>query len=93
LEIYPGEIVGLVGESGSGKTTVGRGAIGLLPVKSGKIEIVGTDISNADSNLLKSIRRHTGIVFQDPASSLNPRMPIGESIGEPIFLAKKAVSN
>ena len=90
LEIYPGEIVGLVGESGSGKTTVGRGAIGLLPVKSGKIEIVGTDISNADSNLLKSIRRHTGIVFQDPASSLNPRMPIGESIGEPIFLAKKA---
>ena len=90
LEIYPGEIVGLVGESGSGKTTVGRGAIGLLPVKSGKIEIVGTDISNADSNLLKSIRRHTGIVFQDPASSLNPRMPIGESIGEPIFLSKKA---
>jgi peptide/nickel transport system ATP-binding protein len=82
--------VGLVGESGSGKTTVGRGAIGLLPIKSGKIEIVGTDISNANSNLLKSIRRHTGIVFQDPASSLNPRMPIGESIGEPIFLANKA---
>jgi peptide/nickel transport system ATP-binding protein len=90
LEIYPGEIVGLVGESGSGKTTVGRGAIGLLPIKSGKIEIVGNDISNADSNLLKSIRRHTGIVFQDPASSLNPRMPIGESIGEPILLSKTA---
>lgn len=90
LEIYLGEIVGLVGESGSGKTTVGRGAIGLLPIKSGKIEIVGTDISNADSNLLKTIRRHTGIVFQDPASSLNPRMPIGESIGEPILLSKKA---
>ena len=90
LEIYRGEIVGLVGESGSGKTTVGRGAIGLLPIKSGRIEIVGTDISDANSNLLKSIRRHTGIVFQDPASSLNPRMPIGESIGEPIFLAKKA---
>ena len=90
LEIYRGEIVGLVGESGSGKTTVGRGAIGLLPIKSGRIEIVGTDISDANSNLLKSIRRHTGIVFQDPASSLNPRMPIGESIGEPILLAKKA---
>ena len=90
LEIYRGEIVGLVGESGSGKTTVGRGAIGLLPIKSGRIEIVGTDISDANSNLLKSIRRHTGIDFQDPASSLNPRMPIGESIGEPIFLAKKA---
>jgi peptide/nickel transport system ATP-binding protein len=90
LEIYRGEIVGLVGESGSGKTTVGRGAIGLLPIKAGKVEIVGTDISNAGADLLKSIRRHTGIVFQDPASSLNPRMPIGESIGEPIFLAKKA---
>lgn len=90
LEIFPGEIVGLVGESGSGKTTVGRAAIGLLPVKSGKVEIVGTDIAGADAKLLKSIRQYTGIVFQDPASSLNPRMPIGESIGEPIFLAKKA---
>lgn len=87
LDIYPGEIVGLVGESGSGKTTLGRAAIGLLPVKSGSLELVGQDISNASLKELKSIRRHTGIVFQDPASSLNPRLPIGESIGEPIFLA------
>jgi len=90
LEIYPGEIVGLVGESGSGKTTVGRAAIGLLPVKSGRLEIVGKDISKASQKELFPIRRHTGIVFQDPASSLNPRLPIGESIGEPIFLAKLA---
>ena len=90
LEIFPGEIVGLVGESGSGKTTVGRAAIGLLPIKSGKIEIVGQDISHANQKELFSIRSHTGIVFQDPASSLNPRLPIGESIGEPIFLAKLA---
>jgi len=87
LEIYPGEIVGLVGESGSGKTTVGRASIGLLPIKAGAIEIVGKDISHASQKDLRSIRRHTGIVFQDPASSLNPRLPIGESIGEPIFLA------
>ena len=87
LEIFPGEIVGLVGESGSGKTTVGRAAIGLLPIKSGKLEIVGKDISNATQKELFPIRRHTGIVFQDPASSLNPRLPIGESIGEPILLA------
>jgi len=87
LEIYPGEIVGLVGESGSGKTTVGRAAIGLLPIKQGSIEIVGKDISRATQKDLSAIRRHTGIVFQDPASSLNPRLPIGESIGEPIFLA------
>ena len=87
LEIYPGEIVGLVGESGSGKTTVGRASIGLLPIKEGSLEIVGKDISHATQKELFAIRRHTGIVFQDPASSLNPRLPIGESIGEPIFLA------
>ena len=87
LEIFPGEIVGLVGESGSGKTTVGRAAIGLLPIKSGKLEIVGKDITKATQKELFPIRRHTGIVFQDPASSLNPRLPIGESIGEPIYLA------
>jgi peptide/nickel transport system ATP-binding protein len=90
LEIYPGEILGLVGESGSGKTTVGRAAIGLIPIKTGKIEIVGNDISHATLKDLSKIRRYTGIVFQDPASSLNPRLPIGESIGEPIFLAKIA---
>jgi len=90
LEIYPGEILGLVGESGSGKTTIGRAAIGLIPIKEGKLEIVGKDISRAKSKELSKIRRHTGIVFQDPASSLNPRLPIGESIGEPLFLAGEA---
>lgn len=90
LEIYPGEILGLVGESGSGKTTIGRAAIGLIPIKEGKLEIVGKDISRAKSKELSKIRRHTGIVFQDPASSLNPRLPIGESIGEPLYLAGEA---
>lgn len=87
LEIFPGEIVGLVGESGSGKTTVGRAAIGLIPIKSGRLEVVGRDMSGATQKDLRQIRRNTGIVFQDPASSLNPRLPIGESIGEPMFLA------
>ena len=87
LDIMPGEIVGLVGESGSGKTTVGRAAIGLLPIKAGSLEVAGNDLSKASRKDLQSIRRHTGIVFQDPASSLNPRLPIGESIGEPILLA------
>lgn len=90
LEISPGEIVGLVGESGSGKTTVGRAAIGLLPIVEGKIELVGKDISKPSSAELREIRKHTGIVFQDPASSLNPRLPIGESIGEPILLSGEA---
>lgn len=87
LEIYPGEVMGLVGESGSGKTTVGRAAIGLLPVVEGQIVLAGKDISKPTSKELREIRKHTGIVFQDPASSLNPRLPIGESIGEPIFLS------
>ncbi|WP_341998408.1 ABC transporter ATP-binding protein [Microbacterium sp. LWH7-1.2] len=90
LAIYPGEIVGLVGESGSGKTTVGRAAIGLLPIAEGKLTAVGTDISKATQKDLFAIRRRTGIVFQDPASSLNPRMPIGQSIGEPILLSGEA---
>ena len=90
LEIFPGEIVGLVGESGSGKTTVGRAAIGLLPIVEGKIKLVGRDISKPSPEELRAIRRHTGIVFQDPVSSLNPRLPIGESIGEPLFLSGDA---
>ncbi len=90
FEIYPGEILGLVGESGSGKTTIGRAAIGLIPIKSGSISVAGIDLSNANQKTLQTARSHTGMVFQDPASSLNPRLPIGESIGEPLFLAKQA---
>jgi len=90
LEIFPGEIVGLVGESGSGKTTVGRAAIGLLPIVEGTISIAGKSISKPTPQELREIRRHTGIVFQDPGSSLNPRLPIGESIGEPLLLSGDA---
>jgi len=90
LDVYPGEIVGLVGESGSGKTTLGRAAVGLLPIKYGRLISAGIDISTASLKELRPLRRKAGIVFQDPGSSLNPRMPIGESIGEPLFLAKEA---
>ena len=90
LDVYPGEIVGLVGESGSGKTTLGRAAVGLLPIKSGTLISAGIDISAGTTKELKALRRKAGIVFQDPGSSLNPRMPIGESIGEPLLLAGEA---
>ncbi|MDP1788772.1 MAG: ATP-binding cassette domain-containing protein, partial [Rhodoglobus sp.] len=90
LEIYPGEILGLVGESGSGKTTLGRASVGLLPIAEGTLTVVGQDISHASNRDLRPLRRKTGIVFQDPGSSLNPRMPIGQSIGEPLFLAGEA---
>lgn len=87
LEIYPGEVLGLVGESGSGKTTIGRVVVGLLPVKSGNIEVSGKSMVNVSKADLMEVRRNIGIVFQDPGSSLNPRWPIGQSIAEPLLLA------
>jgi peptide/nickel transport system ATP-binding protein len=87
LEIHPGELLGLVGESGSGKTTIGRAAMGLLPITEGELRVVGKDMANMPTKELRLLRRKTGIVFQDPASSLNPRMPVGQSIGEPMLLA------
>jgi peptide/nickel transport system ATP-binding protein len=90
LEIFPGEILGLVGESGSGKTTIGRASVGLLPVVEGSLSVYGQDLATATPKELRAVRRHIGIVFQDPGSSLNPRFPIGECIGEPILLAGEA---
>jgi peptide/nickel transport system ATP-binding protein len=87
LEIRPGELVGLVGESGSGKTTIGRAAMGLIPIADGELRVVGQDIRALKHKELRNLRRQTGIVFQDPSSSLNPRLPVGQSIGEPILLA------
>jgi peptide/nickel transport system ATP-binding protein len=88
LTIHEGEVVGLVGESGSGKTTLGRAAIGLLPIHSGKLVVAGQDISTAKRDEIRKLHRNVGIVFQDPSSSLNPRLQIADSIGEPLRLAK-----
>lgn len=89
LEIASGEVVGLVGESGSGKTTIGRAVLGLLPVVEGTCEVNGHDITGKSNRQLRPFRKEVGIVFQDPGSSLNPRLPVGESIGEPLFLHEK----
>ncbi|MEY4898309.1 MAG: hypothetical protein RL294_120 [Actinomycetota bacterium] len=86
IDIYPGEVLGLVGESGSGKTTIGRAVVGLLPVSRGAITVAGQDMVNVSVKDLREVRRQIGIVFQDPGSSLNPRWPIGQSIGEPLVL-------
>ena len=86
FSIYPGEIVGLVGESGSGKTTIARGAIGLLPFKEGTARVAGADLVGIGATELRDLRKNIGIVFQDPGSSLNPRWPVGQSIGEPMRL-------
>ncbi|MDO8106874.1 ABC transporter ATP-binding protein [Isoptericola sp. b441] len=90
LVVHPGEVVGLVGESGSGKTTIGRAAVGLLPAVEGTLTVAGIDISHASRKTIAQLRRKVGMVFQDPSSSLNPRLPIGESIGEPLYLAGAA---
>jgi peptide/nickel transport system ATP-binding protein len=89
LQMHKGEVVGLVGESGSGKSTVGRSIVGLLPVHSGKLVVSGVDISNNDRRAVNVARRDVSMVFQDPGSSLNPRLPIGQSIEEPVALHLK----
>jgi peptide/nickel transport system ATP-binding protein len=88
LAIGQGEVVGLVGESGSGKTTIGRAIVGLLPFVEGTASVVGTDMVNAKESQLRTVRNDVSFVFQDPGSSLNPRLPVGESIGEPLLLRK-----
>ncbi|MGO4104962.1 ABC transporter ATP-binding protein [Leifsonia sp. YAF41] len=89
LKIREGEVVGLVGESGSGKTTLGRAAVGLLPITEGRLVVAGEDLSHAGREDIRRLHKNVGIVFQDPSSSLNPRLPIGDSIGEPLLLAKR----
>ncbi len=86
LMVAPGEVVGLVGESGSGKTTIGRAALGLLPTVEGDMIVNGRSIRGLSNRQLRPLRKEVGIVFQDPGSSLNPRLPVGESIGEPLYL-------
>lgn len=88
LQIKQGEVVGLVGESGSGKSTVGRALVGLLkPHQETEIlNVAGIDMKNASTKQVRKALTDVSIVFQDPGSSLNPRMTIGQSIGEPIML-------
>ncbi len=80
--IKRGETLGLVGESGCGKTTVGRTLLRLIPATSGKVYMEGRDIFSLKGAELKALRKDMQIVFQDPYSSLDPRMPVGESIME-----------
>jgi len=84
LAVRPGEIVALVGESGSGKSSMGRCALGLAPVTSGSVEVVGTRPGHDTPRAVRAARARIGVVFQNPAASLNPRYSIGESVAEPL---------
>jgi len=84
LQLSRGTIVGLVGESGSGKSTIGRVIVGLVEPTSGELIINGTDVTKLGARERRHARRNVSIVFQDPASSLNPRSPIGKTVVEPL---------
>lgn len=86
IDIAPGETLGLVGESGSGKTTLGRSLLGLAPVTRGSVVFDGQDISHASRSQRRALSKDLQVVFQDPYTSLNPAMEIGDILSEPLAI-------
>jgi len=90
FDIYPGETLGLVGESGCGKTTLGRALLQLIPTTAGSIYYKDENLANASAIRMKNLRKEMQLIFQDPYSSLNPRMTIGDAIAEPLLVHQLA---
>lgn len=86
LTVAPGETLGLVGESGCGKSTLANAILGLVPLAAGAISVAGRNVMSSDPESLRAIRSNAQMVFQDPALSLNPRLSVGEAIGEPLLV-------
>ncbi|MBV8272791.1 MAG: dipeptide ABC transporter ATP-binding protein [Cupriavidus sp.] len=90
FDLYPGETLALVGESGCGKSTTGRSLLRLVDSQSGTIEFAGQNISKMHGPALQALRRNIQFIFQDPFASLDPRVPVGYSIMEPLLVHKVA---
>ena len=89
FSIEKGKTMGVVGESGCGKSTLGRTIIHLQESTGGQVFFQGRDVTHVDEKELLELRRHMQIIFQDPYSSLNPRMTVEETIAEPLILSKR----
>jgi len=86
FDVYPGETLGLVGESGSGKSTTGYCVLQLLKPTEGSVKFLGQELTTMKGKELREMRREMQIVFQDPYASLNPRMTVGDIVGEPLVV-------
>ncbi len=84
LTVVRGEIVAVVGESGAGKSSLGRAALGLVPLAAGRVLLAGAELAPLAADRSLAARRAVQLVFQDPAASLNPQMPVGEIVAEPL---------
>lgn len=89
FDIAKGETLGLVGESGCGKSTTGRCVLGLIDATAGSVKFDGSEVINADRKVLKNLRQRMQIIFQNPYSSMNPRMNVNEILLEPYVINKK----
>jgi oligopeptide transport system ATP-binding protein len=92
FEIRPGETLGVVGESGCGKSTLGRAVLQLIPPTDGQVVWMGENLGSLPKGKMRELRQDMQIIFQDPLASLDPRMTVGDIIGEPLatFFPKMA---
>lgn len=88
FDVAKGEVLGIVGESGSGKSTIAKAVLGLLPVAAGTLAVKGHNLPKLSTRQARAVRKDIGVIFQDPAASLNPRFPIGDCITEPMVVHK-----